>query len=83
MKQKLEEQTVHILESGKVPGERIYENEQMENILKNIGETGWISGENIKHLGVISGYFHRSWGCEIKVFEEGKKPIKQWLAGKW
>lgn len=45
-------------------------------ILKNIGETGWISGENMKYVCVISGYCHRSWGCEIKVFEEGKRPIK-------
>lgn len=45
-------------------------------ILKNVGETGWISGENIEHVCVISGPCHRSLGCEIKVFEEGKKPIK-------
>lgn len=45
-------------------------------ILKNIGETGWIPTENIKLGAVIGGLNHRTLGCEIKVFEEGKKPIK-------
>lgn len=45
-------------------------------ILKNIGETGWIPPENIELGGVIGGLNHRTLGCEIKVFEEGKKPIK-------
>lgn len=49
-------------------------------ILKNIGETGWISEENIKFInysavlyyydGHIDGY------SEIKVFEEGKRSKK-------
>lgn len=45
-------------------------------ILKNIGETGWIPLENMKLGAVIGGLNHRTLGCEIKVFEEGKKPIK-------
>lgn len=43
-------------------------------ILKNIGETDWISEENIKYIAVLPGLCHRTLGCEIKVFEEGKKP---------
>lgn len=46
-------------------------------LLKNIGETGWILAENIHYINPIpgcpNGYYC---GCEIKVFEEGKKPKK-------
>lgn len=46
-------------------------------ILKNIGETGWIPPENSEYVAVIPGHgWCNTLGCEIKVFEEGKKPIK-------
>lgn len=45
-------------------------------ILKNIEATDWLQEENIKYVSGIPGYCRRIWGCEIKVFEEGKKPKK-------
>ena len=45
-------------------------------ILKNIGETGWILEKNIKYVSDIPGSCWRILGCEIKVFEEGKKTKK-------
>lgn len=49
-------------------------------ILKNIGETGWISEENIKFIGysAVLYYYdgHIDGYSEIKVFEEGKRSKK-------
>lgn len=45
-------------------------------IFKNIGKTDWITDTNIKYLHTIPAFGGHIGGCEIMVFEEGKKPKK-------